>query len=128
MPQKPNDWIHTELNGWALWLIRDRTDSSIGWPRVSPIVNFGMPKGTSWGSDVTWRATADDWQKFDRQVRRLGDGHYALLRVYYVNFGGGRLSEYARHCGMDKSNLRRLLDLLKHRLRGFLNEEIEKVA
>lgn len=131
MPHKKNDPLETDLNGWALWLIRDRSSSSIGWPRVSPIVNFGMPRGSSWGTDVIWQATSDDWHKFDRSVRRLGDGNYALLRVYYVDYGGNRLSEYARHCSMDKSNLRRLMEFLKHRLKGFLIDEsqpIDKVA
>lgn len=122
--QKAYDQLHAELNAWAAWLIRNRVDRSVGWPSSSAIAQWGM-KVSGGTSDTLWVPTSDDWTQFDQAVRQLGDGHYALLRVFYVDFGGHRLSDYARHCAMDKSNLRRLIELQKDRLRTFLNKSEE---
>ncbi len=57
----------------------------MGYPKTSPIANFGMPPSTG---NVWDAASEQDWsdaEELHMLLKRLGDGEFALLVTYYVD-------------------------------------------
>ena len=101
-----------DLKSWAIWVISQQ-DGGNGWPKKSPMANYGIPSGDSWGSgsDI-WRATSNENEAFDALLREhLGAGEYNLLKTFYVEHQC-RLRKAARFCSIAPSTLRKYLDLI----------------
>ena len=101
-----------DLKSWAIWVISQQ-DGGNGWPKKSPMANYGIPSGDSWGSgsDI-WRATSNENEGFDTMLRDgLGDGEYNLLKTYYVQHHA-QLRKTARFCSIAPSTLKKYLELI----------------
>ncbi len=60
-------------------------DKSMGYPKTSPITNFGMPPSTG----NVWDSVSDqDWSDCEELhliLKKLGHGEFSLLVTYYVD-------------------------------------------
>jgi hypothetical protein len=78
-------WLHQSLCRWAVWYATRMLDKSMGYPKTSPIANFGMPPSTGNVWDSTSEQDWSDAEELHMLLKRLGDGEFALLVTYYVD-------------------------------------------
>lgn len=80
-----NNWLDQSLKRWAHWYQVRMLDKSMGYPKTSPITNFGMPPSTG----NVWDSVSDqDWgdcEELHLILKKLGHGEFALLVTYYVD-------------------------------------------
>lgn len=116
-----------DLKAWAVWVVVQQ-DGGNGWPRKSPMANYGIPSGDSWGSgsDI-WRATSNENEVFDKLLRDgLGDGEYNILKTFYVH-NHCQLRKTARFCSIAPSTLRKYLDLVLAKVEALSKENLKAI-
>lgn len=78
-------WLHQSLCRWSVWYSTRMLDKSMGYPKTSPIANFGMPPSTG----NVWDSVSDqDWSDCEELhliLKKLGKGEFSLLVTYYVD-------------------------------------------
>jgi len=75
--------LDADLKRWAVWLVR-QTDKSMGWPKSSPITNFGMPQNKTMDTRDVWVQTNQEMERLNEAINKLSATDRTLIHTYYV--------------------------------------------
>jgi len=81
--KKIGDALDADLKRWAVWLVR-QTDKSMGWPKSSPITNFGMPQNRTMDARDVWVQTNQEMERLNEAINKLSATDRTLIHTYYV--------------------------------------------